>query len=408
MKKPGEIGSGVYVRNIGEKKLIGLLTASHGLVHLFEGVLPPLIPLLMVEFGTDYFHLGMVVFVFSYAFGLGSLPAGHVADKLGPHRLVSLYLFGSGILSICVWPANTLFTYGLVMGLMGVFCSTYHPASNTLISHTIREKGKGFGIHGIAGSLGVALVPLASAWFGSALGWKAPHIVFGLCGVLVGVYSLTVPRVPVISDRAFECRKTRKGLSRAQMVNVFVFYLSVALIGLTYKGIMTFLPVYMGENVHLSFVNLNTVTLGGTIATIALLAGAFGQYVAGRFLDVYKTEALYLAALAIGTIFVFVMAKGSNLVLVIAAVIYAFFYFATQPIQNFLISDYLPKHRHGIGYGLNCFLIFGVGSIGAAVSGYLADHWGLQAVFYAMGLCFLVSSCVAGFLLIWSLVQGLK
>jgi MFS family permease len=84
--------------NRDEKKIMGLTTASHSLVHLFEGVLPPLIPLLIVEFGTDYFHLGIIVSVFSYAFGIGSLPAGFLADKLGPRRLVTLFLLGSGLL----------------------------------------------------------------------------------------------------------------------------------------------------------------------------------------------------------------------------------------------------------------------------------------------------------------------
>ena len=35
---------------------------------------------------------------------------------------------------------------------------------------------------------------------------------------------------------------------------------------------------------------------------------------------------------------------------------------------------------------------FVVGSTAAAVSGYLADLYGLQVVFYAMGFCFLISA----------------
>jgi len=158
--------------NREEKKIMGLTMASHPLVHLFEGVLPPLIPLLIVEFGTDYFHLGVIVSVFSYAFGIGSLPAGFLADKLGPRRLVTIFLLGSGLLSTLVYFIPSIFAYGIVMGFIGFFCSLYHPASNTLISQSIREKGNAFGIHGIAGSLGVACVPLLSAWLGSNMGWN--------------------------------------------------------------------------------------------------------------------------------------------------------------------------------------------------------------------------------------------
>ena len=187
--------------NKEEKRIITLTTGSHFLVHLFEGVLPPLIPLLMLEFGTDYFHMGLVVTVFSYAFGIGSLPAGYLADKIGPRRLITLFLFGAGILAMGVWSMNSLVNYGILMGGIGLFCSTYHPASNTLISLGIREKGKAFGIHGIAGSLGVASVPVLSAWIGSALGWRMPHVLYGIFGILVGFYSLTIPRRPEVREK---------------------------------------------------------------------------------------------------------------------------------------------------------------------------------------------------------------
>ncbi|MBK5102535.1 MAG: MFS transporter, partial [Desulfobacteraceae bacterium] len=85
---------------------------------------------------------------------------------------------------------------------------------------------------------------------------------------------------------------------------------------------------------------------------------------------------------------------------VVSAIIYAFFYFSTQPVQNYLLSTYLPKHRQGLGFGIHFFLTFGVGSTAAVVSGYLADHFGLQSVFYFMGLCFILSSCLALFLVV--------
>ena len=381
--------------NREERKILGLTTSSHSLVHMYEGVLPPLIPLLVGEFSTDYFHLGIVVTIFSYAFGLGSLPAGYLSDRVGPRRLITLYLFGAGFLSVCILPVGSLWTYGILMGLIGLFCSPFHPASNTLISHGIREKGKAFGINGIAGSLGIAIVPALSAWIGSAIVWKAPHVLFGLLGIGIGFFSMTIPRWPVKKGSIGVGRESEAGLSKISYFNLIVFFTSAAALGLTYKGIMTFLPTYMGQNVHFSFFKLDTVAIGGTIATIALLSGAAGQYVAGRLVDRYKPEKLYLGAVVLGTIFVFLMAKGLNIFLVISAIFYSFFYFSTQPIQNYLLTQYLPEHRQGIGFGIHFFFTFGVGSTAAAVCGYLADHFGLQSVFYAMGLCFILSSCLA-------------
>lgn len=377
-----------------EKKIMGLTIGSHSLVHLFEGVLPPLIPLLIAEFSTDYFHLGLVVTVFSYAFGLGSLPAGILADKFGPRRLVSIYLFGAGLSAILVWPVNTLWSYGIIMGVIGMCCSTYHPASNTLISLSMANKGHAFGIHGIAGSLGVAGVPVLSAFIGSIFGWRAPHVLYGLIGIFLGVYSLSVAEHRAPSIGRSDGQTNTAGLDRKTFLTIIIFFLSATALGMSYKGIMTFLPIYMGTRVNLGVMNLNTVTLGGTIATLALASGAVGQYLAGRLVDRHSAERLYLGAVIIGMICVFVMAFSTNVLLVISAVIYAFFYFSTQPIQNYLISRYLPEHRHGLGYGIHFFLSFGVGSTAAAISGYIADQVGLEAVFIFAGLCFFMSACM--------------
>lgn len=379
---------------------MGLTISSHSLVHLYEGVLPPLIPLLMGEFGTDYFHLGIIVTIFSYAFGFGSLPAGFLADRVSPLRLVSIYLFGAGLLSAFIWPVGSLSTYGILMGLIGLFCSTYHPASNTLISHALKEKGKAFGIHGIAGSLGVAVIPALSAWLGSAMGWRAPHVIFGIWGVGVGFYSLTVPRRSAATRSAESVKEPEVGSNRVSYLNLIVFFLSASALGLSYRGIMTFLPVYMAQNVEVSFLKVDPVALGGTIATLALLSGAGGQYLAGRLVDRYRPEGIYLGAIVIGAIFVFFMAKCSNVLLMVSAILYAFFFFSIQPVQNYILSGYLPRHRHGLGYGILFFLAFGVGSTAAAVSGYLADRFGLASVFYAMGSCFIMASCLALFLVI--------
>jgi MFS family permease len=383
--------------NREEKKIMGLTVASHPLVHLFEGVLPPLIPLLMVDFGTDYFHLGIVVSVFSYAFGIGSLPAGFLADKLGPRRLVTFFLFGAGLLSALVFFVPTLLIYGVIMGFTGLFCSMYHPASNTLISQSVREKGKAFGIHGIAGSLGVAVVPVLSAWLGSNMGWRAPHVFFGIMGIAAGIFSFSVPAKSAFTSEPRDIDK--KSSEKISYLILIIFYSSAAALGLTYKGIMTFLPAYMGEKIHFGFITLSKVTLGGMVATLALVSGAVGQYIGGRLTDRFRPESIYSGAIIAGTFFVFIMAKSTGLILIISAVFYAFFYFSTQPMQNFLLSNYLPKHRHGIGYGIHFFVTFGIGSTAAAVSGYLADNYGLESVFYAMGACFIVATVLSLILL---------
>jgi MFS family permease len=158
----------------------------------------------------------------------------------------------------------------------------------------------------------------------------------------------------------------------------------------------------MGEQVVLDFVHLDTVTLGGAMATIALFFGAFGQYGSGRLVDRFSAEKFYLFTITVAMLFVVAMAWSSGLFLVAMTVGFALFHFSTQPIQNYIISKYLPSHRRGLGYGIHFALVFGVGSTAAPVAGYLADHFGLQSVFIAMGLCYGIAVLLAGSLVVQS------
>jgi len=378
-----------------EKKIMRLTTTSHFLVHLFEGVLPPLIPLVMLEFNTDYFHIGLIVSIFSYAFGLFAIPAGIISDKIYPKHLITIFLLGAGIFASMVFSIHTILGYGIIMGIVGIFSAIYHPAANTLIAHAIKEKGKGFGIHGIAGSLGVASAPAISAFIGTSAGWRVPHIIYGVIGIGIAVFSMTISKNNNSSSQEnIEFNKIEKE-ERKPYYPLLIFFFTAGFLGLTYKGIMTFLPTYIGENVDLGFIEINKVTLGGLVATLALLSGAIGQYVSGRLTDKYLPEKIYFFTILLGGCCVFMIAFNSNFILILAVVFYSFFYFSVQPIQNYIISLYLPAHRHGLGYGILFMLTFGVGSTAALVSGYIADKFGLSSVFYLMGVFYTIAAFIS-------------
>jgi len=380
-----------------EKKILGLTTSAHSIVHLFELAIPPLFPLLVTAFGVTYFQLGLLITIFSYAFGIGSLPAGILADSLGPRKLISLYLLGAGVLSLLVWVVQGYLFFAVIVCATGAFCSLYHPAATTLIAKGMQKQGKAFGIHGIAGSLGTALSPVLAAWLGTLISWKAPFLVFGLLSLGVGLFSLSLPsyKETVSIDR-------EKGDGKRESLQISVpllvlYYAIAAFIGLGYKGAMTFLPVFIGERVTLGIFGLNKITLGGSVATLALIAGVFGQYYGGKFADIYKTEKLYFISTLFCTITLLAMTFTGNIILILSAMIFALFYFSVQPMQNVLLAKIVPPKRQGLGYGIQFFVSFGVGSSSAALAGYLADRYDLKYVFLMLTFCFLVALVCAAF-----------
>jgi len=385
-----------------ERKIIGITTAAHGLNHGFILIFSAVLPMLQKDFETSYFHLGLIGNICFLAYGLGSLPAGILADRIGSRRLISLYLFGAAFSSFLIAFSNSLVMFGVFIGMVGIFCSTYHPASNTLISRGIQKPGRGFGIHGMSGSLGVAMTPLVAGFLATALGWKTAYAIFGIAGVAVGVASLTLQDVPK-KDPMLEIKggSSRKE-DRVSLLPLIVFFASSAIVGLCYRGVLTFLPTYMAQKVQIDFLPIGSVALGGMMSTIALLFGTIGQYIGGALSDRYLPEKVYFCAHLLGVPFLFLVGLSTNLLVVLFALSYAFFYFSTQPTGAHLLARYTSVRFRGTGYGIHFFLSFGVGSFASTLSGYMADLFGLEWIFYTMGFLFLVSGMLASVLIILS------
>lgn len=385
-----------------ERKIIGITAAGHGLNHAFILIFSAVLPMLQRDFETGYFHLGLIGNICFLAYGLGSLPAGMLADRIGSRRIISLFLFGSALSSLLLAFTNSLMGFSVAIGMIGIFSSTYHPASNALISRGIQKVGKGFAIHGVSGSLGVALTPLVAGFLASALGWRATYAIFGIVGISVGVASLTLRELPQRDQREESARVTSQEEEGKSFLPLIFFLAAGGTIGLCYRGVMTFLPTYLAQKVQIDFLPIESVALGGMMSTIALLFGTIGQYLGGSLSDRYLPEKIYFGAYLLGAPFLFLVGLSTNVALVLSTLAYAFFYFSTQPSGDHLLARYTSVRFRATGYGIYFFLTYGVGSFGATVSGYMADLFGLEWVFHTMGFLFVASGMLAYVLVILS------
>ena len=79
-----------------EKKIVlGVTSASHLAVHAQMLVFPTLLLLFHQEFGLGMDHLGFMVTVGAFMFGLGAIPTGFLENKFGGKKLLLIYQGGS-------------------------------------------------------------------------------------------------------------------------------------------------------------------------------------------------------------------------------------------------------------------------------------------------------------------------
>jgi MFS family permease len=401
-----------------DRSIAGFTMLGHGLVHWFETAIPIFLVVWLATLDVAVERAGVIVALGYAPFGLGALPAGVLADRYGPKRLVLLCLAGmSGSFLVLaaaptIAPALSLppiAVIGVGLVLWGCAASIYHPAGLALISTGARERGTVFAWHGMAGNAGIALGPFVAATLLIGLDWHLVAALLtlpGLVGVLYGFSAEFDATAAVESgepDRSATAEHASVaevlGDSRTLFASAFAFvFVLVAFEGLFYRGLLTFLPEILQEmqavgDIAVPF-DLTGIEPGSYIYTGLLVVGMAGQYAGGKLTDRLESDrgivALFvvLAVLALG--FVPVTDLGVVATVGYCAVL-GFFLFAIQPFYQDVVAVYTPAETRGLSYGYTYLGEFGVGAASIAIGGFVlgssstAAFFGLLAVFAGSG-----------------------
>ena len=228
-------------------RLRSVLTITF-LGHLLNHSLTVLYPVVIIQLAELYPQaslatLGLLGMVHYLLYGLGAFPAGWLTDRLGARKVVLIYLAGSGGAVAVLVMSTGLAQLAVGLALLGLFCSLYHPAGLTLISHASPRISRHLGLHGIAGSLGLALGPLLGGALAGYLGWRAPYMLFGVLAVLAGGY-LWLTAGPGETHAAAAPTQTRRATQLRPLVYV---YLIGIFMGLAHRGTLSFLPLHFSQ-----------------------------------------------------------------------------------------------------------------------------------------------------------------
>jgi MFS family permease len=422
--------------NRNERQVLFLTTTGHGLCHVFVLIFPAVLGLLVRAFSSGpspdelfqaalfgdvfarhlwrgYSILSAVGTVGYAAFGFCAVPWGALVDRLGPVRIIRAFFFGAAGAMGLIAVSTSLTMLAVGMFCLGLFAGAYHPSGLSLISLAVRAKGRAMGYHGMAGNLGLGLAPFLAASLAAAVGWRWTYGVFALVALAVGgatfVLSIRVSPREIASNPA-----PRTGSNpgppagpvgpaehhvvtwRAFVAPSLLILFGVAVFnGLAYRGTMTFLPTMFEYNFNHSLFGLDDLSRAGMLATIVLLVGIGGQYASGRLIDRIGGERIMVIGAALVVPFLLLMAFTAQLGLLLVSLGFALFHFSTQPAGNFLVSRYTPDRIRGLAYGVYFSMTFGMGSAGAALSGWLFDRWGFKVLLSALAGLVVVAALLA-------------
>ncbi len=388
-----------------ERMVVALTGCSHALTHGYLLIFPAVLLLLKEEFAMGYLGLGAISNFMIFVYGLGALPGGMIYNRLGPKKLYLFCFLGSAGASFLVAVSPNLILFTLGVAVLGALGSVYHPMANSLITSKVKEYGRALGIHGAAGNIGLAAAPFIAGLIASRWGWRQAYLWFIVPGITLSIWSLFIDmsvekeeenKPFPITPKTYPSPKARNFWIFLSFPLLLLYWLNM-LQSFSFFGAATFLPTYMAKHTSFKIFSWDNVAIGGMLSGLALFMGVFGQYMGGILGQKPYLERNVLIISAAALPFILFMSFTQEGSLLIMALLFFFFYFALQPMMSVLLARYTDLEMRGTAFGIYFFAAFGIGSLAASFSGYIAQRFGLPWVFLGLSgsvLLSILSSCI--------------
>ena len=329
-------------------------------------------------------------------FGISALPWGMIADRWGSKPLFLIYYLGAGLsgFAAAAWidyPSR----FSLALAMIGLFSGIYHPIGLGMISKGIKRISLGMAYNGMFGSLGLASAPLLTGVVNWLWGPSAAYLFLGALNLL-GVGLIAV--LPSMESHVSVNKSSGEGNGNGYLVAFLILLGAMMLGGVVYRGATVILPAYFELRNQAIFhwihsaagIGLSKNLVATAIVSFIFIMGMFGQYTGGRTAERFDLRFCYLIFHAITIPAALLMARASDIPLVILALIYFFFLLGMQPIENTLVAKFTPQKLHHSAYGTKFVLTFGVGALSVKMIKAIETTVNIEAVFYALGMTSMV------------------
>lgn len=376
-----------------------LFVVAHLSHHVITALVVPMLPFIRNEFGLDYVQAGFVISAFSLSYGIAQLPAGWMADRLGPHKLITLSISGVAFAGLMVGLSQVYVMIIVFLVLMGLVGGGYHPSAPPLISASVRPENRGFalGCHLIGGSSSYFLSPLIGAYLATILGWRGAFISLAIPIILFGaafhlVLGRRVDMHAASHKRGRRSETSSGGVFRYRAIVAFMVLSTFTSAVLT--STVSFLPLYMVDQFH-----VEEKTAAAFVAFI-YLAGIWAAPLGGYLSDrMGRVPMILMICFLAGPVFFLLnivpFGIGFGLLLLTMGSILMM----RMPVSEAYIVSEVPDHLRSTVLGIYFFCAIEGGGVLTPVMGALVDGFGFYHAFSAAAASVVLVTLVCSFFL---------
>lgn len=362
--------------------ILATLSICHLLNDMIQSLVPAIYPLLKESFGLDFGQIGLITLTFQFTASLLQPLVGIYTDRYPkPYSLaIGMGSTLSGLLLLSQAASFPILL--LAAALIGTGSSVFHPESSR-----IARMASG-GRHGLAqslfqvgGNVGSAIGPLLAAFIvmprgQSSVAWfaVAALVAIALLTRVGGWYRSQLPfvtkgRTRAAGDIVLPRKKVILALSVLGLL-IFSKYFYMASLSSYY----TFYLMHK-FGVDAQSAQLHLFAFLGAVAAGTIIGGPIGDRIGRRYV---------IWGSILGVLPFTLLLPHANLFWTTMLTIVIGMVLASAFAAILVYAQELVPGRTGMISGIFFGFAFGMGGIGAAVLGQLADHIGIEAVY---GLC---------------------
>ncbi|MGI8546099.1 MAG: MFS transporter [Gemmatimonadaceae bacterium] len=361
-------------------KILGAISFCHLLNDMMQSLLPAIYPMLKTNFRLDFGQIGLITLTYQMTASLLQPLVGLYTDRHPqPYSLVggmSFTLVGLLLLSI----AGSFPILLLAAALVGVGSSVFHPESSR-VARMASGGRHGFAqsLFQVGGNFGSSLGPLLAAFivlpFGqSSIAWFSLAALLGIVFLWnVGGWYRTHQSITTTAPQG--AGDTHVPLSRTQVRTALAILMALIFSKYFYLASLTsYYAFYLIAKFHLSVqsAQIHLFVFLGAVAAGTIIGGPIGDRIGRKYVIWWSILGVLPFTLALP----YANLVWTEILSVVIGVVIASAFSAILVYAQELVPG-----KVGMISGLFFGFAFGVGGIGAALLGWLADRTNINFVF---------------------------
>lgn len=358
--------------------VLGAISLCHMLNDLLQSLLPAVYPILKGGFNLNFGQIGVLTLTYQITASLLQPLIGLFTDK---KPLPFSLPFGmgftlTGLVTLAFAPSYAVLLLGA--GLLGIGSSIFHPEASRIARLASGGRhGLAQSVFQVGGNFGQALGPLLAAFIilphgRSSIAWFA-IVALGAVAILSALGHWY--RTHGHARRAPRRAAAVKALPRKQVIMALGVLLALMFSKFFYIASFTsYYIFYLIQRFHLG------VQAAQLDLFVFMAAAAAGTVIGGPVGDkIGRKVVIWGSILGVAPFALVLPYAGLNLTVVLTVIIGLVLSSAFSSIVVY--AQELMPGRVGAVSGLFFGLAFGLGGIGAAVLGVLADHYGIAKMY---------------------------